>query len=267
MRRAAEILAFGGVALALHAAAIPGLTGGGEPGAGDGGSESVSVRGASPALAAMVESWDRPPAPETPAATLAAPAPAPPTAPPRAAAPALPRHPEPVRPPEDPAADRAPAAGSVVPAPPPPPPPPAAAAEPPPRSAAAPPPPAPSAPPAPAPQRAQGSGDGAAGGSARSTAPAVSDGDRASLMADWGGRIRAQIARSAPRSNARGTATLHLTVARDGRLVNASLSNSSGNASVDQAALDAVRRAGRFPAAPAGLTAAQYSFNLPLRFR
>lgn len=108
------------------------------------------------------------------------------------------------------------------------------------------------------------------------TAGAVSGGSGLSrarendLRASWGGQIRARIERrkTYPSSagRAQGVVTVRLTVQRTGRLASVSVARSSGNAALDRAALQAVRRAGRFPAAPRGLGRASYSFTLPIRF-
>jgi protein TonB len=58
-----------------------------------------------------------------------------------------------------------------------------------------------------------------------------------------------------------------LVVGRDGRLQGVSLAASSGSAALDRAAIEAVRRAGRFPPAPAGLDRAAYTFAVPMTFR
>jgi protein TonB len=138
---------------------------------------------------------------------------------------------------------------------------------PPPRQAA----PQPAAPSTPQPARvASGQGGGATQGSAPAPAPAqpaLSAGQRQSLMSHWGAQIMARIERARPRVQGSGQVTLALQIARDGRLAGLSVARSSGNAELDRAALSAVQRAGRFPAAPAGLSEASYGFSLPIRFR
>jgi protein TonB len=86
-------------------------------------------------------------------------------------------------------------------------------------------------------------------------------------MAQWGGQIMARIERARPRVQGTGQVTLALQVARSGQLAGLTVARSSGDPALDQAALTAVRRAGRFPAAPDGLTEASYGFSLPIRFR
>jgi protein TonB len=117
---------------------------------------------------------------------------------------------------------------------------------------------------------ASGQGGGATQGAAptpQPAQPALSAGQRQSLMSQWGAQIMARIERSRPRVQGSGQVVLALQITRDGRLAGVSVARSSGNADLDRAALSAVQRAGRFPAAPQGLTEASYGFSLPIRFR
>jgi protein TonB len=120
-------------------------------------------------------------------------------------------------------------------------------------------------------QRASGSGNGAQAGSGGTSAAAtLSKATINSLRASWGASIRTRIERrkaypSAARGAA-GTVTVRLSVSRTGQLLSVSLVKTSGNAALDQAALNAVKAARSFPAAPKGLTESQYSFSLPMRF-
>jgi protein TonB len=122
---------------------------------------------------------------------------------------------------------------------------------------------------APQPARvAEGQGGGATEGRATAeTAPALSAGARQTLMSRWGAQIMARVERARPRVHGSGQVVLNLRVARNGRLTGLSVARSSGDAALDSAALAAVRRAGRFPAAPGALTEASYGFSLPIRFR
>lgn len=103
---------------------------------------------------------------------------------------------------------------------------------------------------------------GGAGGSS-----AASD---ESLLADWGGRLRQKVDRArrypSGADGQTGKVTLRLSVAASGRVLGMSVLRSSGIAALDTAAVDAVRRAGRLPQAPNGLSAASYDFNLPVVF-
>ncbi|PKP84547.1 MAG: hypothetical protein CVT80_07495 [Alphaproteobacteria bacterium HGW-Alphaproteobacteria-2] len=102
----------------------------------------------------------------------------------------------------------------------------------------------------------------------QAAAPAPTSGQRESLLADWGGRIRAQVerARRAAPPGMRGRAVVALTLAADGALAGVRIVQSSGAAAVDGAALDAVSRAAPFPAAPGALGTGPFAFNLPVRF-
>ena len=261
------------LALGLHLGAFalrPGPAG--ASGSGAGGSELIALQAAGPSVAEMVAAWDAPPtapplpalaapvAPEAPPLALAAPAPT-------DTAPALPTQ----------AATLAPALPDAVPqadtaaAPPPPPAvkprprpaPPAAAAEPRPEQ----PPPSESS----AAQVATGAGGGAvAGNGGQAQAPSLSQARINDLTANWGATIRARIEKRKryplAADGASGTVTVRLTVTRSGALADLSVVASSGNAALDAAAVKAVRAAGRFPAAPEGLSQDSTSFTLPMRF-
>jgi periplasmic protein TonB len=109
------------------------------------------------------------------------------------------------------------------------------------------------------PAKAGGAGGKVAGGAGERT-----------LMADWGGRLRAKVDRArrypAGADGATGKVTLRLTVASSGQVLAVRVTASSGQAALDRAALEAVKRAGRLPKAPAGLDRKSYSFNLPVLF-
>ncbi|TDK45062.1 energy transducer TonB [Antarcticimicrobium luteum] len=108
-----------------------------------------------------------------------------------------------------------------------------------------------------------------AGTNGKAQQPALGSGQRHSLIAAWGARIIDRIERTkrAPRGlRGGGRVVLRLQVSRSGALQGVSIRSSSGNAEMDAAAINAVRRAGRFPPAPEGLTRPVYSFSLPVRF-
>lgn len=119
-------------------------------------------------------------------------------------------------------------------------------------------------------QRAAGTGGGQqAGTSGRAQQSALGAGQRRDLIATWGARIIDRIERTkrAPRGvSPGGRVILRLQVSPDGTLRSVSVLKSSGNAALDAAAVNAVRRAGRFPPAPDGLADPVYSFSLPVRF-
>lgn len=115
-------------------------------------------------------------------------------------------------------------------------------------------------------QTAAGTGGGSSQGSSTTdSAPSPGPPDPA-LIASWGGQIAARIAAAVPQVEATGQVTLQITVARNGRLQSVAILRSSGNGSLDQAAIRVVRRAGRFPRAPSGLSGESFRFNIPLRF-
>lgn len=102
-------------------------------------------------------------------------------------------------------------------------------------------------------------------------ATAASKGQVKSLISRWGAQIRKKVERrkAYPKAarGAEGSLTVRLSITRGGGLAGVSVTRSSGNAALDQAAVQAVSRAGSFPAAPEGLTDAQYSFTLQVSFK
>ncbi|MDX2482119.1 MAG: TonB family protein [Pseudodonghicola sp.] len=119
-------------------------------------------------------------------------------------------------------------------------------------------------------QQAAGQGGGSqAGTGGTSERAALSSGQRRSLIAAWGAQITNRIERTkrAPRGLRKGgRVVLRLQVSRAGQLQSVTVRQGSGNAELDAAAIRAVRRAKRFPAAPEGLNKPVYSFSLPVRF-
>ncbi|MCV2881496.1 energy transducer TonB [Actibacterium sp. XHP0104] len=244
MRRLAEAALFLPLAAGLHLAAFgiasdggSGPTGGG---AGQGGQAEVTLAAIPPDLARRVETWDRPPeaettAPDLPrdAVTEAAPAlPDTHTAPEPAAQPLALKRPEPPRPPA--------------------------------KAAALPKKPQPPV----AAQKARGAGKAPIAGQAEGQDAA----QQQALTASWGARIQSRVARAhrypaaLRRQGHEGTAVVRMVIAADGRLISAALRRSSGHAELDEAALQSVRRAGRFPAAPDDLRADRATFDVPLKF-
>ncbi|WP_374301620.1 TonB family protein [Paracoccus sp. (in: a-proteobacteria)] len=120
--------------------------------------------------------------------------------------------------------------------------------------------------PAPQQQQARRAPQGAGGSGAAGPSPQ----QKASLMSQWGGQIRSCISRraSAPRGvREGGRVVLNLAVSRSGSIQGVGIGGSSGNPALDQAAVQAAQRAGRCPRAPAGLTDASYSFQLPINLQ
>ncbi len=277
-----EFILFLGVAGGLHLAGFAQLpVPEGSQAAGQAGQATASVQASTPALAEMVARWERPPEAVEEITT--------PEAAPPVADTALQRPRETMAAPERPVmgaglalpqVDTAPDA-SISASPPPPPKPEPKLRPPkerpkarPKRETAKPKPKAQPAPKAPARKatRASGTGGGGNAGNAKATRDAtLSQGQIQSLVAQWGAKIRRKIERrkrypSAARGAA-GTVTLRITVSRGGGLHGVSVAGSSGHRALDAAAVRAVKAAGRFPAAPKGLSQSSFSFTLAMQFQ
>ena len=85
---------------------------------------------------------------------------------------------------------------------------------------------------------------------------------------NYGSAIRARIARNKPAGrNGRGSVVVAFALSSSGALISARVISSSGNASLDQSALAAVRRSSPFPAPPAGSSSGELRFTMPFHFR
>lgn len=276
MKRIVEPIIFAAIAGVIHITLFSSAPESGAASSGSGGEAMVSIQAAPETIAKMVDAWERPPETQATLETeMAEPLQQP-------QSPALPQF-ELARTPRaaalialsEPQRAEAPQADT---APPPPPPPPKPKPEPKPE-----PKPQPRPKPAPKPQpkgqpaaqtsagraeqKSAGSGGGAHAGQAGGAQAATADaGRQTKLQHVWGAKIRARVARRTPRGKGAGTVLVDLTVARNGQLLNSRIVRSSGNATLDQAALAAVRSAGRFPAAPKKLRLTQMSFTLPIQF-
>lgn len=276
MTRAAEFLAFIGLAASVHVGAVVTFGLPGVQSQGSGGEASVSLVAASETMAAQVAAWSRPAeamqevamppqAPAAPSQSPSMPAPAPPQ--PQNALPAVQAIPKsPAAPEAAPQIDTQSAEPSLAEH--------APMSSPRPRTR-------PAKTPAPAPrqsqtastassaQKAKGGTEGRNAGDTKTRQSAsLSTSARRSLMARWGSSIRNQVERRKrypSGTTASGKTVLRLTVTREGRLARVAIVKSSGSSALDKAAVKAVRRA-RYAAAPEGLTAAQYNFNLPVSF-
>ena len=105
-------------------------------------------------------------------------------------------------------------------------------------------------------QVASGVGDAGLRGSARSAAPKLSDAERQAAASAWAADIQRRIARhhAYPRdSRDEGRVRVGMVILSSGKLSAVSVVQSSGSASLDKAALQAVKRAAPFPPAPADL--------------
>lgn len=98
---------------------------------------------------------------------------------------------------------------------------------------------------------------------AAAAAPRVS----ATEIQHWGRQIRAQIERARPR-HAKGTGAVGVSalIAPNGQLLALQITQSSGTATLDDLALDAIRRAGRFTSAPSAQRDA-VRFTFTIRFQ
>ena len=109
-----------------------------------------------------------------------------------------------------------------------------------------------------------------AGTSNASQVKTLSKAQTSRLITVWGGQIRARVERQKrfPRgARGSGRVVVRITVSRAGQITGAVVARSSGSTQFDAAAMAAVSRTGGLPGAPAGLTDASYTFNLPMDFR
>jgi len=283
-----EFTGFLGVSVAAHLALWSGADDGASASAGAGGASVITLTGGTPTLAALVAEWDTPPVALTepmevtmPVPDDAAPALAPPATetaePMRSASPVAPVIPGAIPvapkvdliPPPAPRATLAPEASSrpkprpetAKPAP-------RAVAKPKPDTAPKPKPKVKRA--APAKQTAAGTGGKKAAGKTRTPGTGATKAAKpsASQMARWGGSIRSRVERRnryPSGTSGRGKVGLWLKVTTTGQLIGAGISQSSGNAAFDRAALSAVRRAA-LPRAPKGVAQGAYRFTLSMEF-
>ncbi len=90
----------------------------------------------------------------------------------------------------------------------------------------------------------------------------------AAADASWGAEVRAHLVRYKPAGiEAKGVAKIAFSLARSGALLGARLAASSGSSTLDQWALEWVRRANPFPAAPSAAAGGPLSVTVPLRSR
>ncbi|WP_163847408.1 cell envelope integrity protein TolA [Pseudooceanicola aestuarii] len=117
-------------------------------------------------------------------------------------------------------------------------------------------------------RKSAGSGGASQAGDARSAgAKAASAAQTQQLMSAWGARIRARIESRKRHPGGRGgRVVLRITVAPSGQVTGAGIAQSSGRTALDRAAITAVQRSGRMPAAPRGLGGGSQSFTLPMNF-
>jgi protein TonB len=90
----------------------------------------------------------------------------------------------------------------------------------------------------------------------------------AASVAPWRAEIYAHLLRyKPPGSEAKGVVTISFSLARSGALLGAHLAGSSGSPALDQKALQMVRSANPFPAAPVEVAGGPFSFTVPVHFR
>lgn len=113
-------------------------------------------------------------------------------------------------------------------------------------------------------------GGGTAGATASAETATLAPSREASLVARWGGRVRAQIERRKRYPNsargADGTTRLAVTISRTGQLIGTRITKTSGNTALDSAAVAAVKASRRYAKAPNELPQKQVTFNLSISF-
>jgi len=110
--------------------------------------------------------------------------------------------------------------------------------------------------------------EGNAGAKSGGGGNGASSGANASELSAYAARVRAKILSHRPRAGTGGgSAVVSFGLTASGGLSYARLKRSSGNPSLDQAALAAVRSAAPFPSPPQGARTSQLRFAVPLHFR
>jgi protein TonB len=90
----------------------------------------------------------------------------------------------------------------------------------------------------------------------------------AASAASWRAEIYAHLLQhKPPGGEAKGMVTISFSLARGGNLLGAHLAGSSGSSALDQKALQMVRSANPFPAAPVEVAGGTFSFTVPVHFR
>ncbi|MEM1429153.1 MAG: TonB family protein [Pseudomonadota bacterium] len=115
-------------------------------------------------------------------------------------------------------------------------------------------------------RRAAGAGNtGAAGNRGTARSATLSDAARQSLLAEWGGAIRAQVQRRSPRDNTASYVTVRMNVSRTGSLIGLQVVASSGSARFNEKLLASIRSIGRLPAAPQRFAGDSNTFDLTIK--
>ena len=90
----------------------------------------------------------------------------------------------------------------------------------------------------------------------------------AASLASWRARLYAHLLGYKPASaEGAGTVTVSFTLTRGGRLLALGLAGSSGSSALDHKALEMVRRANPYPAAPSEVSGGTFPVTVPIRFR
>ncbi len=121
-------------------------------------------------------------------------------------------------------------------------------------------------------QKAAGSGGGQTAGKAGTSRQesSLSTGEKQSLIRGWQTKIARRIAQKKrpPKGRyAAGIVVVRLQVSRSGQVLTKAIAKSSGQPSLDRAALTTVARAGRLPNAPSKLVGQSFKFDVPIQFR
>jgi periplasmic protein TonB len=96
-----------------------------------------------------------------------------------------------------------------------------------------------------------------------------SSGPSAASIASWRSQVYAHLVRYKPGTTSvdgSGTASLSFTINRSGSIVSSRLSGSTGSSTLDQKALEMVRRANPFPAPPSEVGGGSFTFSVPVHF-
>jgi protein TonB len=117
-----------------------------------------------------------------------------------------------------------------------------------------------------APQRAPKGGVTSKASAGKGTGGERASASSGSLLS-YAAHVRARVAGNKPSGGGlRGTAFVSFGVTPSGELAYASVARSSGNSTLDQLAIAAVRGAAPFPTPPTGATSAQLRFTIPFYF-
>jgi protein TonB len=99
-------------------------------------------------------------------------------------------------------------------------------------------------------------------------APRQGQAGSAASLASWRARLYAHLLGYKPASaEGAGTVTVSFTLTRGGRLLALGLAGSSGSSALDHKALEMVRRANPYPAAPSEVSGGPFPVTVPVRFR